>query len=549
MKLKKIIQGILLVLLVPLLSGWKWADVSHNTEVLDLNPICGYSGSSSNKDEMGFQSLAFEVESSGIYIRYDGKNERQVLVDVAKNTRMKHSFYITTENDYYEKALNYENFNMNTYLNYIKNNNACPANVFVCQDGKNYKMLNSIDSNSTCFSFKNTSSNIKDIDKNSTCSVANATCKRYTLKDAENKSLFIELGVEKNGSKYYAVAYNSTFRDAHIIRQKDGYTGTLKNGNVFQLMDTYIINANAFPDTIYVKPVTTDYVNYKYFIYRSKETADKDDNSGSSNKNCYEKEAVDCRRYSYKDNAGNNVGLEIGEIKKNNKTDHYFLLTYDNYSTVTKAANSYSIISINGDSYTIEDMRVFDRPYGDINISFSNKSGANGYFITRKGVTSDYGDNDIDVTPETPSETPPDEPGNLHPGTELDVPIGNTDPTEFCVDTSPIWQFVGYIFFILKILIPVIIIVLGIIDLFKVVTSNDEKAINKATMSVVQRLIMGIAIFFVPTLVSFMFTMLKDAVSFLEAAEACQTCLLRPTGDACKAYKEQSNASRKGGNS
>lgn len=107
----------------------------------------------------------------------------------------------------------------------------------------------------------------------------------------------------------------------------------------------------------------------------------------------------------------------------------------------------------------------------------------------------------------------------------------------FCADTAPIWQFVGYALFILKTLIPLVIIVLGIIDLVKVTMSNDDKAMNMAFSSLIKRLIIGVAIFFIPTIVSLVFSMVKDASPFLENADACQACLLRPTSTECSVYK------------
>ena len=40
-------------------------------------------------------------------------------------------------------------------------------------------------------------------------------------------------------------------------------------------------------------------------------------------------------------------------------------------------------------------------------------------------------------------------------------------PVTFCADSLEIWNFVGKIVLVLKILIPVIIIILGIVDLGK----------------------------------------------------------------------------------
>ena len=46
---------------------------------------------------------------------------------------------------------------------------------------------------------------------------------------------------------------------------------------------------------------------------------------------------------------------------------------------------------------------------------------------------------------------------------------------DFCYKTANIWQIIGYVFLILKIIITLILIILGIIDVGKAVISSDEK--------------------------------------------------------------------------
>ena len=106
----------------------------------------------------------------------------------------------------------------------------------------------------------------------------------------------------------------------------------------------------------------------------------------------------------------------------------------------------------------------------------------------------------------------------------------------FCVDSSSIWQYVGYLLMVLKIIIPLLIIILAMFDLGKAITSQDDSAISKAAGSVGKRIIMGIAIFFVPTIISFVFSLVTAAAPQIKAAEPCQKCLLDPTSETCKIY-------------
>ena len=79
---------------------------------------------------------------------------------------------------------------------------------------------------------------------------------------------------------------------------------------------------------------------------------------------------------------------------------------------------------------------------------------------------------------------------------------------QFCTDTANIWHLVGYVVYILKIVIPLILIILGMVDLGKAVVSSDEKAINKAVGSLIKRFIAAVVVFFVPTIVNAVFALI-----------------------------------------
>lgn len=63
------------------------------------------------------------------------------------------------------------------------------------------------------------------------------------------------------------------------------------------------------------------------------------------------------------------------------------------------------------------------------------------------------------------------------------------------------------LFPILQIGVPIILIVLGTFDLAKAVIASDEKATKEAQGRLVKRCIYAIAVFFIVTLVSLLFTM------------------------------------------
>lgn len=74
---------------------------------------------------------------------------------------------------------------------------------------------------------------------------------------------------------------------------------------------------------------------------------------------------------------------------------------------------------------------------------------------------------------------------------------------EGCGDLEPIIRFVKLgVLPIIQIGIPILLIIMGSIDLGRAVLSSDDKEIKSATSRLVKRAIAAVAVFFVATLVS-----------------------------------------------
>ncbi len=100
------------------------------------------------------------------------------------------------------------------------------------------------------------------------------------------------------------------------------------------------------------------------------------------------------------------------------------------------------------------------------------------------------------------------------------------DVNNFCGKSKDIWRFVGSIVNILQIAIPVIIILLGTIDLGKAVMAGEDKKIKEAQKMLLMRLIYGVAIFFIVLIIQIVFGLLgsdKDTTS-----SACFSCVASP---------------------
>lgn len=100
---------------------------------------------------------------------------------------------------------------------------------------------------------------------------------------------------------------------------------------------------------------------------------------------------------------------------------------------------------------------------------------------------------------------------------------------DFCdVDENPgvmrAFKMGGIVIYILKIVIPLLLIVMGSVDIFQAVISSDDKQLNKSIGLFVKRIIAGVAIFFIPTIVNYLFS-LVDSEATTEY-KTCYNCLL-----------------------
>ena len=66
-------------------------------------------------------------------------------------------------------------------------------------------------------------------------------------------------------------------------------------------------------------------------------------------------------------------------------------------------------------------------------------------------------------------------------------------------------KLLGIFFKIFLIIIPFVIIVFGIFDLYKAVVNQGDKSLNKSIVKLVYRVIAGLLIFFLPSLIFLVF--------------------------------------------
>lgn len=107
--------------------------------------------------------------------------------------------------------------------------------------------------------------------------------------------------------------------------------------------------------------------------------------------------------------------------------------------------------------------------------------------------------------------------------------LGAFDVSSFCSSTKDIIQLIGGIILIFKIAIPIIIVALGIFDFGKAVVAEKEDEIKKQTKRLLMRVVAGIVIFLIPSIIFYIFeTFARGYADDASSFQSCKDCFLSP---------------------
>ena len=110
----------------------------------------------------------------------------------------------------------------------------------------------------------------------------------------------------------------------------------------------------------------------------------------------------------------------------------------------------------------------------------------------------------------------------------------------FCADTAGIWRVVGFVIYIIRIAIPIMIVLLGTLDLGKAVIAGEDKKIKEAQKTFIMRIIYGVAIFFVFPIVEVIFGLLGFDVEN-SYQRVCWECTTHPNNENCGYYADDNS--------
>ena len=100
---------------------------------------------------------------------------------------------------------------------------------------------------------------------------------------------------------------------------------------------------------------------------------------------------------------------------------------------------------------------------------------------------------------------------------------------EFCLDAQPILRIVGIVVFAIKVVVPIILIIVGMMDLAKAVAAKDEKDIKTAQQGLVKKAIAAVLVFLVVSIVSLLMGIVDN-----KKYKECLPCINNPWSEACK---------------
>lgn len=139
------------------------------------------------------------------------------------------------------------------------------------------------------------------------------------------------------------------------------------------------------------------------------------------------------------------------------------------------------------------------------------------------------------TTPNNPTNpsnpTEPTNPPTANDKTTIDLENFCQGPVQGAFTT------LGWVFFILKILIPILIVVFGSIDVGKAVIASKDDEIKKSIKSLAFRIIAGFIIFFVPTILNFAVKMIDNSDVYNGTFWDCTKCMLDPINNVCSTLR------------
>ena len=258
---------------------------------------------------------------------------------------------------------------------------------------------------------------------------------------------------------------------------------------------------------------------------------------------CNYEDAKECKIYN-KSIVDKTVYIELG---KTNNNGNYIMFSYSSdfasrgisvdsgYGTITATLSGGDAITImkddNGKSFFDYYCSNEKCSYPlDINLVYGCANYSYHYFIFANNSTYnnvEYGDITELTTDKCvrPSGQYVEEFGNAD-----DVSYNDVEGMNFCSEdgVKMTLNIIGYVVFSLKMIVPLLLIIMGSLDFSKALISSDDKAIKDALGKLIRRIIAGIIVFFIPTILNYAFSLINEVSNNQANFTECSSCLFTP---------------------
>lgn len=98
---------------------------------------------------------------------------------------------------------------------------------------------------------------------------------------------------------------------------------------------------------------------------------------------------------------------------------------------------------------------------------------------------------------------------------------------------SKLPHFISSLYDIVKLLVPIILIIMGMVDFARAVMASDEKKMKDSQKRFINRLIAGIVVFLVMAVVQFVFKQIDGMSEYKNGFINCINCMLNDNQTAC----------------
>lgn len=100
---------------------------------------------------------------------------------------------------------------------------------------------------------------------------------------------------------------------------------------------------------------------------------------------------------------------------------------------------------------------------------------------------------------------------------------------EFCTNFSPVWTIIGYVIFAIKVVVPLLLIISGMITLASAVMKQKDDDIKKAQNLLVKKIVVAALVYLVITFTSIITSVVAD-----QEWKTCAQCAFKPfSGKPC----------------